>query len=43
MMVLHEPVIDRTVKGANAYKTITSTIEAGQKFFNLEDIKKFYH
>ncbi|MDX1373085.1 MAG: hypothetical protein R3321_11475, partial [Nitrososphaeraceae archaeon] len=39
---LHEPVLERTVKGANAFMTIVSTIEAGDKFFDLKEIKLFY-
>ena len=39
--VLHEPIIERTLKGANAFFTIKSTIEAGKKHFTMEQFKSF--
>lgn len=39
--VIHEPIIDRSVKGANAFFTIKGTIEAGEKHFTLVQFKNF--
>lgn len=38
--VLHKPIIERTTKGANAYATIKSTIEAGENHFSLKTFQK---